>query len=191
MQLILASSSRYRKELLSRLCIPFICMAPDVDETPLANETAPALVKRLACAKAEAIALQTTDSLVIGSDQVAVSGSAILTKSGNHENARRQLQSVSGHEVVFYTGLCVIATETRAIQSAVVPYSVSFRQLSDTQIDNYLYQEQPYDCAGSFKAEGLGISLFEKMQGDDPTALIGLPLITLTSMLTQAGIHVI
>ncbi len=191
MQLILASTSRYRKELLSRLGLTFTCVAPDVDESRLAGEDAPTLVARLARAKAQVVADRSPDCVVIGSDQVAASGTMILSKSGSHENARRQLAAVSGKQVVFYTGLCVINTRTGEVQTATVPFTVTFRPLNDSQIENYLRRDLPYDCAGSFKSEGLGIVLFEKMQGDDPSALIGLPLITLTTMLTRTGIAVI
>ncbi len=191
MQLILASTSRYRRELLGRLGLPFSCVPPQVDEAILPGETATALVARLALAKARAVAEQHPDSIVIGSDQVAVLGDSILGKSGDYATACRQLSAASGNRVVFQTGLCVISSVSGQTQQAVVPFTVVFRQLSAGQIDSYVRREQPYDCAGSFKSEGLGICLFEKMQGDDPTALIGLPLITLTGMLQHAGMPVL
>lgn len=183
----LASTSPFRKELLERLGIPFETVAPDVDETPLANETAEALVRRLSEDKARAMAASHR-GLIIGSDQVATTGNNILGKPGTHERAYEQLRNLSGKRVTFQTGLCLLNTETDEAQVDVIPFIVKFRQLGGDQIERYLQQEQPYNCAGSFKSEGLGITLFEYMEGVDPTALIGLPLIRLTSMLSQAGI---
>ena len=183
----LASTSPFRKELLERLGIPFETVAPDVDETPLANETAEALVRRLSEDKARAMAASHR-GLIIGSDQVATTGNNILGKPGTHERAFEQLRNLSGKRVTFQTGLCLLNTETDEAQVDVIPFIVKFRQLGGDQIERYLQQEQPYNCAGSFKSEGLGITLFEYMEGVDPTALIGLPLIRLTSMLAQAGI---
>ena len=183
----LASTSPFRKELLERLGIPFETVAPDVDETPLANETAEALVRRLSEDKARAMAASHR-GLIIGSDQVATTGNNILGKPGTHERAFEQLRNLSGKRVTFQTGLCLVNTETDEAQVDVIPFIVKFRQLGGDQIERYLQQEQPYNCAGSFKSEGLGITLFEYMEGVDPTALIGLPLIRLTSMLAQAGI---
>lgn len=183
----LASTSPFRKELLERLGIPFETVAPDVDETPLANETAEALVRRLSEDKARAMAASHR-GLIIGSDQVATTGNNILGKPGTHERAFEQLRALSGKRVIFQTGLCLLNTETDEAQVDVIPFIVKFRQLGGDQIERYLQQEQPYNCAGSFKSEGLGITLFEYMEGVDPTALIGLPLIRLTSMLAQAGI---
>lgn len=183
----LASTSPFRKELLQRLGIPFVTAAPDVDETPLANETAIALVRRLSETKARAIAASHR-GLVIGSDQVATTGNDILGKPGTHERAFAQLRGLSGKCVTFQTGLCLLNTETDEAQVDVIPYVVEFRPLEDEQIERYLRHDQPYQCAGSFKSEGLGITLFERMQGDDPSALIGLPLIRLTGMLAQAGL---
>ena len=183
----LASTSPFRKELLERLGIPFVTAAPDVDETPLANETAEALVRRLSEDKARAMAASYR-GLIIGSDQVATTDNNILGKPGTHERAFAQLQNLSGKRVTFQTGLCLLNTGTDETQVDVIPYIVKFRQVGDDQIERYLQQEQPYNCAGSFKSEGLGITLFEYMEGVDPTALIGLPLIRLTSMLAQAGI---
>jgi len=183
----LASTSPFRKELLQRLGIPFTTAAPDVDETPLANESAEALVRRLSEAKARAIA-SSHRGLIIGSDQVAATGSKLLGKPGTHERALEQLRNLSGKQVTFHTGLCLLDTETDTVQVDVIPFSVKFRRLEDNQIERYLQRDQPYHCAGSFKSEGLGITLFEYMDGVDPTALIGLPLIRLTSMLMQSGI---
>ena len=183
----LASTSPFRKELLQRLGMPFLIAAPDVDESPLANETAVALVRRLSESKARAIAA-THPGLVIGSDQVATTGTDILGKPGTHERAFRQLRDLSGTRVTFQTGLCLLNTVTDEALVDVIPFIVKFRQLADEQIERYLQQDQPYHCAGSFKSEGLGITLFEYMEGTDPTALIGLPLIRLTGMLAQAGL---
>ena len=183
----LASTSPFRKELLQRLGIPFVTAAPDVDETPLVNETAIALVRRLSETKARAIAASHR-GLVIGSDQVATTGNDILGKPGTHERAFAQLRGLSGKCVTFQTGLCLLNTETDEAQVDVIPFVVEFRPLEDAQIERYLRHDQPYQCAGSFKSEGLGITLFDRMQGDDPSALIGLPLIRLTGMLAQAGL---
>ena len=183
----LASTSPFRKELLQRLGIPFVTAAPDVDETPLVNETAIALVRRLSETKARAIAASHR-GLVIGSDQVATTGNDILGKPGTHERAFAQLRGLSGKCVTFQTGLCLLNTETDEAQVDVIPFVVEFRPLEDAQIERYLRHDQPYQCAGSFKSEGLGITLFDRMQGDDPSALIGLPLIRLTDMLAQAGL---
>ena len=185
--IILASTSVFRKELLQRLDIPFTTQSPNTDETPLAGETADALVRRLASDKAQSI--QTPHSVVIGSDQVAVIDQQILGKPNNKQNAIKQLQHASAKTVVFYTGLCVFNTDTQQSQVDCITYSVTFRTLSDSMIENYLDKEQPYNCAGSFKSEKLGVALFERMVGDDPTALIGLPLIRLTTMLAAENIH--
>lgn len=183
----LASTSPFRKELLERLGIPFVTATPDVDESPLASETAVALVRRLSEAKARAIAASHR-GLIIGSDQVASTANGILGKPGTHERAFQQLRDLSGERVTFQTGLCLLNSGTDKAQVDVIPFVVQFRQLGDEQIERYLRHDQPYQCAGSFKSEGLGITLFERMEGDDPTALIGLPLIRLTDMLAQAGI---
>jgi len=183
----LASTSPFRKELLERLGIPFLVAAPDVDETPQANESAEALVRRLSEDKARAMAASHR-GLIIGSDQVATTANHILGKPGTYERAFKQLQHLSGKRVTFQTGLCLLNTGTNEAQVDVIPFTVRFRQLGDDQIERYLRRERPYNCAGSFKSEGLGITLFEYMEGTDPTALIGLPLIRLTGMLAQAGI---
>jgi MAF protein len=185
--LILASTSPFRKELLARLNLPFETAAPDVDESRRENEPADELVKRLSEAKARAVSA-THEGLIIGSDQVATHDGMILGKPGDHARAMQQLEQLSGKYVTFLTGLCLLNSVTGEVQLDVVPFSVVFRRLDTDQIGRYLQQDQPYNCAGSFKSEGLGITLFERMEGDDPTALIGLPLIRLTGMLAHAGI---
>ena len=185
--IVLASTSPYRKELLQRMGIAFKTVAPDVDESSLPGESPENLVKRLAKAKARVIG-KTCEALIIGSDQVAVSGDEILGKPGSHENALVQLRKLSGKLVTFQTGLCLLNSTSNEMQVDTVPFRVQFRKLDEQQIERYLRADQPYNCAGSFKSEGLGITLFERMDGDDPTALIGLPLIRLTSMLMQAGV---
>ena len=191
MTLVLASTSPYRKILLERLGLHFETAAPRTDETALVNETPEALVTRLAEAKARAIAAEYPDALIIGSDQVAVLDDAILGKPGDHETATQQLRNASGREVKFLTGLCLLNTKTNQAHVKLVPFSVVFRSLSESQIQFYLEQEKPYDCAGSFKSEGLGISLFERLDGDDPNALIGLPLIELIQLLSVEGVDVL
>lgn len=185
--LILASTSPFRRELLERIGIQFTTAAPDIDESAHPGEKPSALVRRLSEAKARAIGA-TCQGLIIGSDQVATTGDDILGKPGTHEKAIEQLEYLSGKRVCFHTGLCLLNTETDTADVEVVPFHVQFRQLDDRQIENYLQADKPYNCAGSFKSEGLGITLFERMEGDDPTALIGLPLIKLTTMLHKAGI---
>jgi septum formation protein len=185
--LVLASTSPFRKELLQRLGIPFETAAPDVDESALADETPAALVRRLSEAKARAIG-KLRQGLIIGSDQVATTGNDILGKPGTHPRAIEQLQYLSGRLVTFHTGLCLLNSATNEAQVDVIPFKVQFRQLDEEQIERYLQADQPYNCAGSFKSEGLGITLFERMDGDDPSALVGLPLIRLTSMLAAAGV---
>jgi len=191
MQLILASTSAFRKAILEKLDLPFECASPDIDETPKKGETAKQLVERLAIAKAQAVAANYTDALVIGSDQVAVIDNEIIGKPGNFKNAVRQLKEASGKRVTFFTGLSLINTKTGKIHSTVVPFNVVFRYLRDSQIENYLNKEQPFNCAGSFKSEGLGISLFERLEGDDPNTLMGLPLIRLVAMLEIEGMPAI
>lgn len=181
--LVLGSTSPFRKAILEKLGVPFITDKPEVDESPLENESPQQLVARLSEAKAEAVAGKYANALVIGSDQVAVIDGHILGKPGTHENAIAQLRNASGKTVTFYTGLCLLNSETRRKQLEVVPFNVVFRELTDTQIENYLKKEQPYNCAGSFKSEALGITLFDKLEGDDPNTLIGLPLIRLARML--------
>jgi septum formation protein len=188
--LILGSTSRYRHELLSRLRIPFGVVAPEVDETPIAGELPLALASRLALAKAHAVAKLHPDAVVIGSDQVADLNSEPLGKPGNHARAVQQLQRMRGQTVVFQTAVAVVCHATGFEQMEVAAVRVRFRDLSDAEIEAYLQAEQPYDCAGSAKSEGLGIALLEAIDNDDPTALIGLPLIRTCRMLRDAGIPI-
>jgi len=191
-RLILASSSVYRKELLSRLGIPFDVAVPNIDESPLAGEAPEATALRLAQAKAEAIAVKFPGGLVIGSDQVATLDGEQIGKPGTHENALKQLQMMRGRRVIFHTALCLFDGSKRgkdAVQMQNVQTFVTFRNLSDAELDAYLRIEQPYDCAGSARNEALGIAILEKIESDDPTALTGLPLIALTTMLRNAGVH--
>ena len=185
--LVLASTSPYRRELLARLRLPFDIAAPDVDETPLPDEPAEALVLRLSEVKARAVAGRFPGALIIGSDQAAVCGNAIVGKPGSHERAVAQLTAASGRRVSFLTGLCLLDSASGAARTGLVPYYVHFRCLSKAEIEDYLRAEQPYHCAGSFKSEGLGVTLFERMEGDDPSALIGLPLILLARWLREAN----
>ena len=189
--LILASSSPYRRELLTHLQIPFLCVSPEVDETPLADELPQETALRLAQAKARKIGATHTDALIIGCDQVATLDNQQLGKPLTHENATRQLRLMRGREVTFHSALCLYNASTQNMQAEVVPYIVKFRNLTDAQIESYLTKEQPYHCAGSAKSEGLGIAIIEKMTGDDPNALIGLPLIALVNMLHHEGVAVI
>ncbi|GMR18765.1 MAG: nucleoside triphosphate pyrophosphatase [Gammaproteobacteria bacterium] len=191
MKLILGSSSPYRRELLERLKLPFEVISPEIDETPLPDETPEALVKRLSIAKARAIADKNPGSLVIGSDQVAVHGNRIVGKPHDHDHAIQQLREASGKTITLYTGLALINSDTGNIQSEVIPYKVVFRQLTDEIIEHYLRKEQPYKCAGSVKSEGLGIVLLERFEGEDPNTLIGLPLIRLIRMLEQESVYTI
>ncbi|MFQ7900880.1 Maf family protein [Pseudomonas phenolilytica] len=188
-RLLLASSSKYRQELLSRLRLPFTSCAPAIDETPHPGESAEQLVCRLAAQKAQALAETHPDHLIIGSDQVATLGDSILGKPHTFERARRQLQAASGTTVRFLTGLALLDSRSGRIQIDCVPFTVHFRELDDARIERYLQIEQPYDCAGSFKAEGLGISLFRATEGEDATSLIGLPLIRLVDMLLAEGVE--
>lgn len=184
-KLILASTSVYRRELLERLRIPFEVISPKVDETPLAGETTLELALRLARAKAAAVAKTHPDAWVIGSDQVADLCGAAIGKPGNFERALAQLQLMRGASVTFHTALCLMYGDTETTVS--IPTEVQFRKLSDEILEAYLLAEEPYDCAGSAKSEGLGISLLEAIKSDDPTALIGLPLIALSGLLRDAG----
>ncbi len=187
----LASSSPYRRQLLQQLGLPFEWSNPAVNEVALPDEAPGALVKRLAQAKARALTARYPQHWIIGSDQVACLDDRILGKPGNMDNARRQLRACSGRRVEFLTGLCLLNSRDDSSETIVEPFAVKFRTLSDAQIDRYLEREQPFDCAGSFKVEGLGIALFERLEGDDPNALIGLPLIQLVTLLQRAGIAVI
>lgn len=189
--LILGSSSPFRAEILSKLGLPFVTASPDIDESPLAGEQPEQLVQRLSEQKAYKIAESHTNALIIGSDQVAVLDGEILGKPGNHANAVKQLTAASGKIIIFLTGLALLNSQTGHIQSLVESFEVEFKTLSAAQIDFYLRQEQPYQCAGSFKSEGLGISLFSKLNGDDPNSLIGLPLIRLISLLEAEGVDVL
>lgn len=190
-RLLLASTSPFRRELLARLQLPFQVVAPHVDETPLQDERPADLTARLAESKAGAVAAAEFRALVIGSDQVAVLDGRILGKPGSHERALAQLTRASGRTVMFYTGLCLLDSDSGRRQVEVVPFRVIFRRLTEAQIERYLRREQPYHCAGSFKSEGLGIALFERLEGEDPTSLIGLPLIRLVRMLEVEGVQVV
>ncbi len=188
--IVLASSSSYRRELLARLQLPFTCHSPDIDETPQANESAQALVQRLALSKARALAQHYPQHIIIGSDQVAVLDGKIIGKPLHAEGATQQLSATSGRSLVFLTGLAVIDTRTQIEQVDLVPFTVHFRTLNAAQIQRYIAAEQPFDCAGSFKSEGLGVSLFQATEGSDATSLVGLPLIRLCDMLNACGIAV-
>ena len=190
-RLILGSTSPYRRELLERLRVPFTVAAPKVDETPAPDEPPHSLARRLALAKARAVAQQFPGCVVIGSDQVADLDGIPLGKPGDHPNAVAQLRRMRGKTVVFHTALAVVCIETGFLAESLAPVRVKFRDLSDAEIEHYLLAEKPYDCAGSAKSEGLGIALLESIESDDPTALIGLPLIRTASMLRLAGIDVL
>jgi MAF protein len=185
--LLLASSSPYRRELLNRLRLPFICSSPDIDESPEPGESAVALVRRLARCKAEALATRFPHHLIIGSDQVAVLDGQIIGKPHTFERARQQLTAASGSSVTFLTGLTLLNSSSGHCQTDHVPFVVHMRLLDTASIERYLHAEQPYDCAGSFKAEGLGVSLFRSTEGSDATSLVGLPLIRLVDMLIKEG----
>ncbi len=189
--IILASNSPYRRELLNKLRLSYRTQSPQIDESPYMNELAPALANRLAQAKAQKVALDHPEALIIGSDQTAQLNARILGKPNNHENALIQLRECQGQTVTFYTAITLINTKTSSMQSHTDAFRVTFRTLSDRQLEFYLQAEQPYDCAGSFKCEGLGITLFEKLEGRDPNSLIGLPLIALTKLLLNEGIDVL
>jgi septum formation protein len=186
--LILGSTSRYRRELLERLRLPFAVHAPALDETPLAGEPPAALAARLALAKAQAVAERFPQAVVIGSDQVADLDGTPVGKPGSHERAVAQLRAMSGRSVVFQTAVAVVRRATGHAGTALVPVTVRFRRLDDAQIERYLQLEQPYDCAGSAKSETLGIALLEAIESDDPTALVGLPLIATCRLLREAGL---
>lgn len=188
--LILGSTSRYRRELLERLGLPFVTDKPEVDETPQAGESPATLAQRLALAKAQAVAARHPSAIVIGSDQVANLNGQPLGKPGTHQRAVAQLQAMRGHTVVFHTALAVVHAAAGLILQDMADVRVQFRQLSDAEIERYLRAEQPYDCAGAAKSEGLGIALLERIDNDDPSALIGLPLIRTCALLRQAGLQV-
>lgn len=188
-QLVLASTSSYRKALLEKLQLPFITASPDIDESPLPGESATDLVIRLAAAKASTLGNQFPQHLIIGSDQVGVIDGNITGKPHHYDNAFKQLRQASGQCVTFYTGLAVLNSANGKINTQCETFKVYFRELTDKEIDGYLTLEQPWNCAGSFKCEGLGISLFERLEGRDPNTLIGLPLIALNHMLMAQGVN--
>jgi septum formation protein len=190
-QLVLASGSRYRRELLARLGLAFETCSPDIDEQALPGEALAETAARLAQQKAQAAAAKFPGALIVGSDQVAACAGLRLGKPGDHANAVRQLRSLSGRVAEFHTAVALLDTATRAMQCRVVPCRVVFRKLSAERIEAYLRREQPYDCAGSARAEALGIALIARIESDDPSALIGLPLIALTEMLERAGLPVL
>lgn len=190
-QLILGSSSPFRAEILTKLGLPFIKISPEIDESSHIGEKPEQLVQRLSAQKAYKIAESYPNALIIGSDQVAVLDGQVLGKPGNHENAMKQLTAASGKTVKFLTGLALLNSQTGNIQTVVEMFEVIFKTLSTSQIAFYLQQEEPYQCAGSFKSEGFGISLFSKLNGDDPNSLIGLPLIRLISLLEAEGVDVL
>jgi septum formation protein len=187
-RLILASTSRYRRELLQRLRLPFEVVSPDVDESPQPGEAPGAMAARLALAKAEAVAAQQSDAVVIGSDQVAELDGAAIGKPHTHDRAVAQLRDMSGRRVVFHTAVAVVRRERGFARGLLAPVVVTFRVLTDAEIDHYLRAEQPYDCAGSAKCETLGIALLAAIDSDDPTALVGLPLIRTCALLREAGL---
>ena len=191
MELVLASTSPFRKQLLDRLHIAYVTDSPDIDESPLPGEAVENMVMRLAEAKARAVAASHPNALIIGSDQSAVLNNTILSKPGGYDKAFEQLKNASGQKIIFQTGLCLLNSGTGHTQTSCVPYTVVFKQLTDSQIDHYLKKEQPYNCAGSFKSEGLGIALFDRFEGEDPNALIGLPLIKLINMLSKEGMEIL
>ena len=190
-QIVLGSSSPFRRELLQKLISDFATAAPDIDETPLPDETPTELVRRLALSKAQALAPTFPQALIIGSDQVAVLDNQILGKPLTEENAQTQLRNSSGKQVRFLTSLCLLDTASGEYQLEVEPFDVFFRTLSEDEIRHYIDREQPLNCAGSFKSEGLGIALFERLSGDDPNALIGLPLIKLNAMFRNWSVKIL
>ncbi len=186
-QLVLASTSVYRRELLNKLRVPFVVTSPLVDETPLAGEAPDVAALRLSVLKAQAPAAAFPDALIIGSDQIASLDGNHIGKPGNHASAVAQLRSMSGQELIFHTALSLYNSSTGNLQSRIVPTTVKIRHLTDAQIEHYLRKDLPYDCAGSARSEGLGIAIMESMTGEDPNALVGLPLIALTAMLFNEG----
>ncbi len=189
-KLVLGSTSPFRRELLAKLGLPFETSSPDIDEQRQENESAQTLVTRLAVEKARAVAANHGSALIIGSDQVACINGEILGKPGSRERAIEQLELAAGKTVTFYTGLCLLDSASGRIQSLCEPFLVHFRNLDRQQIERYIDAEQPFNCAGSFKSEGLGISLFSRLEGDDPNTLIGLPLIKLIEMLGKESVQV-
>lgn len=190
-QLILGSSSPFRKAILDKLNLDYQTASPDIDETPHGDEEPQDYVARLAEAKARRLKTDYPDALIIGSDQTAVINGQIIGKPGDHATAVQQLGDASGQKITFYTGLCLLNTATDRVQVETVPFHVHFRQLTDQMIENYLQLEKPYNCAGSFKSEGAGIALFERLEGEDPNTLIGMPLIRLIRMLENENMRVI
>lgn len=190
-QLVLASTSPFRRELLARLGLPFETAAPGTDETAQDGETPTATALRLSEAKARAVAAHYPEALIIGSDQVACLDNMVFGKPGNHENAVKQLKTMRGRTVNFFTGLCLLNAKTGKAHLRGVPTLVTFRNLSDAAIEGYLHRERPYNCAGSAKSEGLGIAMIAKMEGEDPNALIGLPLIALCDLLEREKVHIL
>jgi len=191
MNIVLSSTSPFRKALLERLHIDFSCESPEIDETPLVDESIEAMVIRLATDKARKVADKHPEALIIGSDQSAMLDGKKLSKPGNFDNAFKQLSAASGKKITFQTGLCLLNASTGHIQSACIPYTVVFKTLTANMIENYLRKEEPYNCAGSFKSEALGVALFERFEGDDPNALIGLPLIQLVKFLDNEGFSIL
>lgn len=191
MRIVLASSSAYRKSQLQKLGLPFICARPDIDESRRDNESASTMALRLAAEKACAVAPQYPDALIIGSDQTVAFGEQILGKPGSFDAAVQQLQLLRGQTVIFHSAVALLDAHSDTKQQQVIETVVRYRQLSDTQIISYLERDKPFDCAGSFKSESLGIAILEHVRSDDPTALVGLPLIALTTMLTHAGVDVL
>jgi len=191
MKLVLASSSPFRKALLDKLHLQFETDSPNIDETPLNSESIESMVMRLSEGKAKALSSKYPDALIIGSDQSAALKGKVLHKPGSYEVAFEQLKAASGQTITFYTGLCLFNSKSGHSETICEPFIVKFRELTDVEIENYLKREEPYNCAGSFKSEALGISLFESMRGDDPNTLIGLPLIQLCRMLKENGMPVI
>ena len=190
-QLVLASTSPYRRQLLARLGLAFECEAPAIDETPRPGESPSQTASRLAEIKARAVITRHPDALIVGSDQVAALGAHRLGKPGTHDHAVRQLRAASGKTVEFHTAVCVLDARTGRSRGRVVPCRVAFRALGAREIEAYLLREQPYDCAGSAKSEGLGIALIERIETNDPTSLVGLPLIALTGLLAESGLPVL
>ncbi|HEY3300446.1 MAG TPA: Maf family nucleotide pyrophosphatase [Methylophilaceae bacterium] len=190
-KLILASSSTFRRDLLAKFNLPFEVISPNIDETPLLGEKPQDTALRLAQLKAKKVAETESNALIIGCDQVATLNDMQIGKPMTHENAVKQLQMMRGHAVIFHSALCLYNAQTGHMQAEVVPYEVKFRQLSDDEIERYLNIEKPYHCAGSAKSEGLGIALMDYMRGDDPNALVGLPLIRLAHMLRNQGVNVV
>lgn len=188
--IILASTSVFRKNLLEKLRLTFTTAKPDIDETPLSNESVKEMVRRLSLQKAQEIAKQNTAKIIIASDQTAVFNDRPIGKPHNYQNAVKQLNQFSGQTIIFYTGLAIIDQSNQKIYQEMEETKVSFRKLSETDIHNYLMLEEPYQCAGSFKSEGLGISLFKSIQTEDPNALIGLPLIKLVSIFKEIGLQI-